>query len=193
MAAQKLINNVEESVLDILGLGNLIFTYFQSKNVQVRGDLFECSSESLQEVSNEKLYDVAGCILLHTSQSSSVYCILQIRVHVKMENNRINWILTLRMMGNLGKMLAKDVTVYNLVPTDTDGSCSLFIGQNTKIKTFDFFSGGWAGLCFFLPVQEDRIPNFMGTAKKNQNVTIQRDMWVNIAETHTHLEPLCSS
>lgn len=35
-------------------------------------------------------------------------------------------------MENLGKMLAKDVTVYNLVPTDTDGSCGLFIGQNTK-------------------------------------------------------------
>lgn len=45
MAAQKLINNVEETVLDILGLGNFICTYFQCQNVQVRGDL---SSESLQ-------------------------------------------------------------------------------------------------------------------------------------------------
>lgn len=84
------------------------------------------------------------------------------------------------MMGNLGKMLAKDVTVYNLVPTDTDGSCGLFIGQNTK-KSFDFFQEG-GDLCFFLPVPEDRIPNFMGTAK---NVTIQREMWVNSVETHT--------
>lgn len=37
-------------------------------------------------------------------------------------------------------------------------------------------------MCFFLPVPEDRIPNFMGTAK---NVTIQREMWVNSVETHT--------
>lgn len=71
------------------------------------------------------------------------------------------------MMGNLGKMLAKDVTVYNLVPTDTDGSCGLFIGQNTK-KIIWLFSGG--GGFVLLPSCAGRPdPKLHGHSKKRDD------------------------